>query len=154
MSIHTHLNEEMNHPTVLFTKKSQLSYPDIRPMTFASKKEGKLVTKTCLFLESNLSALHSLDSIAMAMGTNRSKLAYSFKIETGSTVFEWLRKARLEKARQLLVTTTMSIQDISFEVGYDKPCNFSTAYKRNFKVSPRDTRKLTQQKKIITNSNT
>lgn len=101
-----------------------------------------LVTKTCRYLIENISEKHMLDTVALSMGTNRSKLAASFKGILGLGVFEYLRKIRMEKAKSLLITSNISIQQISFEVGYENSANFSTAYKKYYQLSPREQRNL------------
>ncbi len=83
-----------------------------------------------------------LDAIAIQMGTNRSKLAASFKNVLGISVFEYLRKIRMEKAKVLLINSDISIQQISFEVGYENSANFSTSYKKYYQLSPREQRNI------------
>jgi len=101
-----------------------------------------IVEKTCDYLILNINKPLTLKKIAMAMATNRSKLADSFKKELGLGVFEYLREQRLLKAQQLLIGSTSSIQEIAFEVGYGGGANFSTAYKNRFDVSPSRERKI------------
>ncbi len=111
--------------------------PDI---CVSDSKEGMLVEKTCKYLTAHLDTKQMLDDIAYAVGSNRTQLAAVFKKVTGMTVFQWLRTQRLEAAKQLLINTELSIQNIGFEVGYENTANFSTAYKQHFGVSPRNSR--------------
>jgi AraC-like DNA-binding protein len=105
-------------------------------------KEKKIVDETCKYLKKRLNEKHKLDDVAYAMGTNRSKLASSFKSIKGKGVFEWLRERRMIKAKALLLVTDLSIQQVSFEVGFDNCANFSTAYKKHYDISPRQQRKI------------
>ena len=113
---------------------------DIAPE--ASGYQKLLVKNTCRYLIKNISEKHMLDGIALSMGTNRSKLAASFKSALGISVFEYLRKIRMEKAKSLLITSDIPIQQVSFEVGYENSANFSTAYKKHYQLSPREQRNL------------
>jgi len=107
------------------------------------KQQDKLlVHETCQFLQKRLDRKLSLDDIAISMGTNRSKLAFLYKAVIGVSVFEWLREQRLLKAKELLLQTDLSIQEIGFEVGFENSANFSTAYKKYFNVNPRHQRQL------------
>ena len=74
------------------------------------------------------------------MGSNRSKLATTFKRVLGVGVFEWLRKQRMLKAKALLIYSDLSIQEIGFEVGHENSANFSSAYKKQYNLSPRQQR--------------
>ena len=101
-----------------------------------------LVLKTCHYLHQHIEQKLVLDQVASAMGTNRSKLAAEFKYSLGKGVFEWLREQRLMKAKHLLSHTKMSIQQVSLSVGYENSGNFSTAYKKQFSLSPKQQVKL------------
>lgn len=107
-------------------------------------KDNTLVHDTCLYLKQNIYSKLILDDIAQFMGSNRSKLAATFKRVLGVGVFEWLRKQRMLKAKSLLIHSDLSIQEIGFEVGYESSCNFSSAYKKQFNLSPRQQRNLSK----------
>ena len=109
-----------------------------------NNKDNILVQDTCLYLKKNIYNKLILDDIASFMGSNRSKLAATFKRVLGVGVFEWLRKQRMLKAKSLLIYSELSIQEIGFEVGYENSCNFSSAYKKQFNVSPRQERNLSK----------
>ena len=74
------------------------------------------------------------------MGTNRNQLNDVFKTRYGLTVFAWLLKKRMSLAQKLLKTTAFSILQVGDQVGYPDSNNFSTAFKREYKLSPRDYR--------------
>lgn len=116
--------------------------PDFNLIATASSPEITLVKKTCHYLQENISNRHMLDDVANTMGTNRSKLAASFKHTLSVGVFEFLRNIRMEKAKLLLVMTDTPIQQVAFEVGYENSANFSTAYKKHYDLSPREQRNL------------
>ncbi len=71
------------------------------------------------------------------MGTNRNQLNDVFKTRYGLTVFAWLLKKRMSLGQRLLKTTTLSILQVGDQVGYSYSNNFSTALKREYKLSPR-----------------
>ncbi|WP_299011350.1 AraC family transcriptional regulator [uncultured Shewanella sp.] len=104
--------------------------------------EKKLVKKTCQYLIDNIDKKFCLDGLAREMGTNRSKLSATFRLVLNKSVFEWLRKERMLLAKYYLVSTRMSIQQVSLEVGYTNAANFSTLYKKSFNLSPREQRNI------------
>lgn len=105
------------------------------------RREIELVKDTCAYLDKHLDRKFMLVDIANLMGTNRSKLAATFKQVLGVSVFEWIREQRLQLAKKLLIESEMSVQQIACEIGYDSCANFSTAYKKRFKKSPSFERK-------------
>ena len=103
-------------------------------------KDKQLVDQTCHYLQRHMDQKLNLDDVAIYMGANRSKLAATFKTVLGIGVFEWLREQRLLKAQSLLLSSELNIQAVGFEVGYENSANFSTAYKKQFNISPRQQR--------------
>lgn len=63
---------------------------------------------------------------------NRSLASFKrdFQKEFHTSPGEWIRKRRVEKARVLLKTTSKSIAQIGFEVGYEENSNFTRTFKR------------------------
>lgn len=79
---------------------------------------------------------HSLKSICQQFGINEFALKKGFKEHFNTTVFDFLLSKRLEHARHLLISTPLSLVDISQRVGYTHTNHFSTAFKRKFGISP------------------
>ncbi|MDP5135009.1 AraC family transcriptional regulator [Rheinheimera baltica] len=102
----------------------------------ANNKPALLVEKACHYILLHLDHPLTLSSISKAMHTNRNSLSKAFRQELNMGVSSWLRQQRMEKAKQLLVNTTLSIQEISLRLGYPLQANFSTSFKHLFKQSP------------------
>jgi AraC-like DNA-binding protein len=100
-----------------------------------------LAEKTAGYLKSHIAQEVNLEQLSRTMGTNRNKLTNSFKTYFGITPFHWLREQRLMQASLLLETTALSVLQISEQVGYLDSNNFSTAFKRVFRLSPIQYRK-------------
>ncbi len=83
-----------------------------------------------------LSNLPKLTEIAAQVGTHDKKLSAIFRENLGMTVFAWVREERLRKAQELLVNSSMTIEDISAEVGFASAANFATAFRERFSVTP------------------
>lgn len=60
---------------------------------------------------------------------------------TGYNYSRLIRKIRFEKAESLLKNTSLSIQTISQELGYESPENFMHAFKKEYHLTPSDYRK-------------
>ena len=99
-------------------------------------------------MHENIHKKFILGEIALSMGTNRCKLAASFKQVLGLGVFEWIRHQRMSKAQFLLLSSQMTILQIAFEVGYENSTHFSTSFKKQFNLTPRQQRKLNTQLNI------
>lgn len=60
-----------------------------------------------------------------------------FKTQTGITIFTYLNRIRIHKAKELLLTGTMKSSEIAAAVGYCDEYHFSKAFKKTVGVSPR-----------------
>ncbi len=80
----------------------------------------------------------NLYDLAKIAGMNHCKLNRGFKALFGNTVFGYLRDIRLEKARRLLTTGKMNVTEASCFVGYSCLSHFSNAFKKQYKVYPRE----------------
>ncbi|MDQ0063267.1 response regulator [Paenibacillus harenae] len=63
-----------------------------------------------------------------------------FKQYTGETFVEYLTRVRLERAKELLLATSLKFYEIASQVGYADPNYFSILFKKHTGSSPRDFR--------------
>jgi AraC-like DNA-binding protein len=101
------------------------------------QKNLALAKNTAAYLQTRLGEDIKLSELIVKMGTNRNQLNDAFKTSYGLTVFAWLLKKRMSLAQKLLKTTTLSILQVGDQVGYPDSNNFSTAFKREYKLSPK-----------------
>lgn len=78
----------------------------------------------------------STDSIAKQVDRSESYISSLFSRETGYTVTGYIEKTRVEKAKDLLDLTSMSVKEISFEIGYRDQNYFSRIFKKHVGMSP------------------
>ena len=93
-----------------------------------------------------------VQDIANELGLSRSKLYRKIKALTGNSANEIIRKTRLEKAKELLEKTDMTIGEICFKVGFASPSYFTKRFKEHTGIIPKDYRlKNKEQKEALTN---
>ena len=78
----------------------------------------------------------SFDDIAQALGMSKSTLSRRLKSLTDKSPVEILSEYRLNKAKQLLKDSTMTISEVAYSVGFNDPLYFSRKYKENFGITP------------------
>mgnify|MGYP000733101064 FL=1 len=79
--------------------------------------------------------------IAQQMGMSRASLYNKTKGMMDMGISEYIIKCRLEYARKLLDTTTLSIGEVAEQTGFKHSRNFSTVFKNIVGMSPSDYRK-------------
>lgn len=92
---------------------------------------------------------HYHEDLNMAMVSNHVSLNYSyfsqvFKDYTGETFVSYLRKLRLQKAKELLMTSDMKVYEISSSVGFENVKHFTRVFKEVEGVSPLEYRAMNE----------
>lgn len=93
----------------------------------------------------------SLESTAVQLGSNRSKINDLLKEELGFTFTAYLNKLRLtEAARLLSETEDANISEIAYSVGYNNVSYFNKLFKLEYQCTPKTFKHLYQTKQKIT----
>ena len=82
----------------------------------------------------------SLGTVAQEVGLSPVRLAQEFRRQHKMTVGEYLRQVRLDYARAQLASSSISIIDLAYELGFADHSHFSHTFKRYVGVSPRQFR--------------
>lgn len=81
-----------------------------------------------------------MEELGEEMGLGRVQLYRKVKAITGVTPVELLRRIRLQEAYVLLGSTTKTIAEIAFEVGFNTPGYFSKCFKEEYGKLPGEIR--------------
>lgn len=82
----------------------------------------------------------SVDSIASALGLERTQFYRKIKALTNYSPVELMRNLRLKKARTLVTGTDKTISEIGYEVGFSTPAYFTKCYREAYGETPTETR--------------
>lgn len=93
------------------------------------------------FIYANLHRKIARDEIAEMVNSSSGAFGRVFKTETGMTPIDYLIRVRLEKARQLLRSSFLSVKEIMASVGYNSKSLFARHFKRQFGITPTKYRK-------------
>lgn len=75
--------------------------------------------------------------MARFLNLSASRFHDVFKAVTAQSPSSWLRHQRIDHAKDLLAHSSMSIQDIARDCGFEDPYHFSRVFKQAEQVSPR-----------------
>ena len=75
-------------------------------------------------------------------GYNAAYFSTMFKKETGITISEYIVQTRMEKAKELLRFTNMSVASICEQVGYADVKSFTRNFKKSTGMKPSEYRKI------------
>ncbi|WP_053957235.1 helix-turn-helix domain-containing protein [Inediibacterium massiliense] len=114
-------------------------------MKYLNGEENEKISQAKEIIHKNIDKVPSVKELAMILNTSIYKLQKWFKNITGDTVYEYIKKVRIEKARYLLENTNMSILQITNEVGYENPSKFASLFKNYHHMTPLQYRKCKNQ---------
>jgi len=79
----------------------------------------------------------SLEQIAASVHLSPSHISGLFRKETGQTVSAYIGFVRIEKSKQLLKTTQLSIAEIASRCGFEEQSYFSRVFRKQTGLSPK-----------------
>ncbi|MCI8854206.1 MAG: response regulator [Lachnospiraceae bacterium] len=82
----------------------------------------------------------SLNTVAASVNLSPNHFSTIFSQETGQTFIEFLTQVRMEKAKEMLRSTSLKTAEIAFAVGYKDPHYFSYLFKKTQECTPREFR--------------
>lgn len=102
--------------------------------------QPKLMEAVAL-MEANLEEPMSLDELSNAVALSRRQLERLFQKYLGCAPTRYYLDLRLNKARQLLLQTAMSVVDVALACGFVSAPHFSKCYRDCYGKPPRDERR-------------
>ena len=117
------------------------------PYTLLLKKqlkgaEASFLDKTIIQIHNHMNN-HSFGTaqLAFRLGFSESQVYRKLKAITGKSTALFIRSVRLQRAKELILTTELTISEISYEVGFNDPSWFSRVFKEEFGYPPSDLHK-------------
>lgn len=101
----------------------------------------RAVEEVKAYIQAHYAEKLNLQELADQVAISRNYFAQLFKQETGITIWSYLVQLRMNKARELLLSTDNKIYEISSEVGYDNSVHFSQLFKEHYGLTPAEYKK-------------
>ena len=111
----------------------------------ARKDSGisKSIQSCCDYIQSHINERLSTKDLAERTGYTEYYFSRKFKQEIGCGIREYIMKEKMERAKVLLSSTTMSILEISLELSFSSRSYFSDTFQKICGISPTDYRNQT-----------
>ncbi|TBL71606.1 helix-turn-helix domain-containing protein [Paenibacillus thalictri] len=107
-----------------------------------SKTHYQLVGEMKKFIEAHFADPDlSLSLLSDQFELHPNYLSRLFKEEFGEKFIDYVTNMRIERAKELLAETNLSIQEIASQVGYSLPVSFIRVFKKHVGTTPGDYRK-------------
>ncbi|MFZ4874467.1 GlxA family transcriptional regulator [Janthinobacterium sp. Mn2066] len=99
------------------------------------------LTSLIEWLRDHLSTVHTVDSLAIHANMSPRTFARRFQEQTGTTPLQWLLNARIDRARELLEESEVSIDQTAFLSGFGSAVTFRSRFRRVVGLTPTEYRR-------------
>lgn len=127
-----------NDMLVPLTKLLVLEMYKVNPAPFSNALfANKKMQKIQEYIETHFDENISVDKLAKSIFLTTPYLSHSFKSFSGYSPKQYLTLLRLTKAKQLLLTTNLSVTDICRKIGFTDVNNFIRTFKDFYGKTPK-----------------
>ena len=111
---------------------SELRY-EMRP---PAVHNDPLIDRAVNWIRGNLHARLTVDDVLRQVPTSRRNLSRRFKSETGEGIQAFIQRLRMDRAKLLLETSSLPLEQIVERVGYQDASALARQFKRHTKLTP------------------
>lgn len=94
------------------------------------------------YINDNFNRDISIEMVAEHVGLSYSHVRKLFKDKTGKNILDYINSLRIEKAKELLVTTSLTVSEIAETVGYSGTQGFLRNFRKKAGVTPTEYRNI------------
>lgn len=105
-----------------------------------NSRDNLLFANMIGWIKIHLNSNISLNDVALKFNFNKNYLAKLFKQKMGVTINEYINSLRMDKAKELLTQTELSIKEIAYSVGFEDEKYFMRIFKKSELVTAKQYR--------------
>lgn len=94
------------------------------------------IRQAIVLMENDMQKDWSLTKLARSVNLTPEHLCRSFKAETGESPLRYRKRLRLQKAKELLETPSLSVKEIMHAVGIHDASNFVRDFEKHYGLAP------------------
>ena len=128
---------------LLYLLCTEASVPDgTSPCSESPVSHGLLEIKS--YIQAHLSEKLTIELLCKQFSVSPTHLKEGFRRAYGVPIHSFLIQQRLHRARELICTTRMPIQQVAQAVGYEGMSQFNAVFKRHYGMTPGQYRKMSE----------
>lgn len=101
---------------------------------------SKLIKSCCDYIDEHARENVHVSDVAAHVGLSPDYVSKSFRAETGISISDYLKKAKISEAKSLLRYSELSLAEISELLSFSSQSFFSTIFKQQIGITPRQFR--------------
>lgn len=119
-------------PTLRLVK----SATDPVPSRFRGGLTGSTLHRVLAYIDEHMGERISLGELAREAGISRFHFARQFRLSTGESPMEYLRRVRIERSKRILQARETTIAEVAATLGFSDQSHFTRIFGRLVGVSP------------------
>ena len=96
------------------------------------------------YIQTHLSEKLTIERLCRQFSVSPTFLKEGFRRAYGRSIHSWLMEERVKRARELIRTTRLPIQEVARAVGYEGMSQFNALFKRRYGMTPGQCRKMSE----------
>lgn len=105
--------------------------------TYSSGMDKQFIEKVLSYINENISQPNlGVELLASQLNLSRSQLYRKIKALTGYSANEFIRRIRLQKAKNIIENGATNIKEVCYKVGFSSPSYFTKCFKSHFGILP------------------
>ncbi|MFD0675621.1 MULTISPECIES: response regulator transcription factor [unclassified Paenibacillus] len=104
-------------------------------------KNKVMVEKIKRYIERNYQMNITLEMLSEELYYSPNYINQIFKQETGGTIFDYVTRYKMERAKDMLAVNQFKLYEIAEKLGYNHTAYFSSLFKKYMGVTPKDFRR-------------
>lgn len=129
-SIERELSRNPNRPPLRLVSDTD------QPHRFRGGLAGGTLRRVRAYIDRHIGEHISLDELARQAGVSRFHFARQFRLSTGESAMEYLRRIRIERSKSILQTRDSTIAEVASRLGFSDQSHFTRIFGRLVGVSP------------------
>lgn len=107
-------------------------------------RNDPLMERAVALIEQNAFQSFSMKSLSDSLGLSPVQFTRRFQAAQGTTPSEYLTRIRLQKACTLLITSSLTVEEVAHQCGYENGYYLSRLFSKKLKMSPSHYRRTHQ----------
>lgn len=110
------------------------------------RHSDELIIQIQFWMQTNLNSTLPLKGVAEQFSISQRTFTRRFKGAIGISAMKYWQQLKIEAAKELLASSNLTIQEISFQVGYQDQSHLTKLFKKELGTTPRDYRVMVRRK--------
>lgn len=127
-------------PIITLTREMLYDYTERVGKLKRTKQYSKLVNDCCNYINDHVCENLHVTDVATFTGNNPHYLSQKFREETGQSISDYVRSAKIAEAKSLLKYTSLSLAEISEQLAFSSQSFFTATFRQLTGLTPRQFR--------------